>query len=283
MRLPNVLQKIKFSVLWLLGTMQEAVSGKITIKYAGIKIWSQFTLVGRRFVDGVNWNSYNGHYLQELKITEKTNTLLVKKSEIYLKDAKICYASVKVKPLLVSHELLYETILNLQPESVLEIGCGAGDHLANLQNLNPSLKCNGVELLADQLASLKARHEGNNFELMIADVTSKNCSLPKTELVFTHAVLMHISEKENRFFNALENVFDSAENHIVLMENWTQHDFFGAAKKCMETRPGWRMYFDELSRDDQTRIMIISQLELPNLRPLMNYEDLTLGQTIVFH
>ena len=279
----QILKKIKLSSIWFLRTIYEAITGEISLKYAGIKIWSQFTLVGRRFVDGVNWNSYNSHYLQELKITEKTNTLLVKQSEIRFSDGKILYTSPEVKPLLVSHELLYETILSLHPESVLEIGCGAGDHLANLQSFSPALKCQGVELLAGQLESLNARHRDNNFQLLLADVTKKNCPLPKAEIVFTHAVLMHISEKETRFQNALENVFSSAEKHIVLMENWTQHDFFGAAKQCIDFSPGWRIYFDELGRDNQTRIMIISKLDLPSLKVLNNYDDLTLGNEVVFH
>jgi SAM-dependent methyltransferase len=279
----RVIQKINASFLWLLETLKEAASGKITLKYAGIKIWSQFTFVGRRFVDGVNWKSYNSHYLQELKITEKTNTLLVKPTEIYFNDEEIRYTSTEVKPLLVSHELLYETILSLHPESVLEIGCGAGDHLANLQSLSPSLKCIGADLLVGQLESLNTRHMNNNFDLLLADVTNKNCPLPKAELVFTHAVLMHISEKETRFQNALENVFNSAEKHIVLMENWTQHDFFKAANRCIESSPGWRLYFDKLGRDNETRIMIISKLDLPKFKVLSDYGDLTLGNKVVFH
>ena len=207
----------------------------------------------------------------------------MKQNQIHFVDGEIRYTSADVKPLLVSHELLYETILSLHPASVLEIGCGAGDHLANLQSLSPALKCKGVELLSEQLESLKARHSSNKFELFIADVTNKNCPLPKAEIVFTHAVLMHISEKESRFQNALENVFNSAEKHIVIMENWTQHDFFSAAKKCIESSAGWRIYFDELGRDNQTRILIISKLDLPSLKILNDYDDLTLGNKVVFH
>jgi hypothetical protein len=67
------------------------------------------------------------------------------------------------------------------------------------------------------------------------------------------------------------------------MENWTQHDFFSAAQRCIDFSPGWRIYFDALGRDNQTRIMIISKLNLPRLKVLNDYDELTLGSKVVFH
>jgi hypothetical protein len=64
----NFVRKIRLSLLWFFQTIYEAITGKISIKYARIKILSQLTLTGKRFIDGVNWNTYNLHYLEELKI-----------------------------------------------------------------------------------------------------------------------------------------------------------------------------------------------------------------------
>jgi hypothetical protein len=107
--------------------------------------------------------------------------------------------------------------------------------------------------------------------------------LPETELVFTHAVLMHISEKENRYQNALENIFNAAQKHVVLMENWTQHDFFKDVNACLRNHPEWKIYFETSSRDQQTRIMIISKMQLSIFRPLATYDDLLLGEKVIFH
>lgn len=283
MNISKLIKKIKSSSAWLRNTLREATNGEITFKYAAIKIWSQFTLVGKRFLDGVNWSSYNGHYLEELKIAEKTNTLLIKNTEMFIENGMIRASTPNLKPLLVTHHLLYETILKLNPQTVLEVGCGAGDHLANLKILSPNLECYGVDLLQKQLDSLNSRHPRNDFQLNVADVTLVDFLLPKVELLFTHAVLMHITEKEHRFQNTLNNIFMSAQQHIVFMENWTQHNFFVSIERYLVDNSQWKVYFDVSDRDEQIRIMIISKKELPSFEILEDYDDLLLGQPVVFH
>jgi SAM-dependent methyltransferase len=276
-------RKTKASSAWLMNTIIEMLSGKVTFKYTRIKIWSQLTLVGKRFIDGVNWSAYNGHYLEELKFTSKTNTLLIQKDRVSVIDGKLQLIDTKMKPLILSHQLLYESILDLNPREVLEVGCGAGDHLANLKILIPEIKCHGADLLQKQLDSLELRHPNNDFELSTVDITSPNCVLPKVELVFTHAVLMHISEKNNRFAKAIENVFDAATKHIVLVENWTQHDFMSEALRFVEKHPEWRIYYAKSNLDSRARIMVISREELRNQKNLDNYDDLKFGQAIINH
>ncbi len=276
-------QKTKASSAWMMNTIIEMLSGKITFKYARIKIWSQLTLVGKRFTDGVNWGAYNGHYLEELKFTSKTNTLIIKKDKVSVINGKLQLVDPKMKPLILSHQLLYETILDLNPLEVLEVGCGAGDHLANLKSLMPEIKCKGVDLLQKQLDSLATRHPNNDFELGAIDITSPNCVLPKVELVFTHAVLMHISEKSHRFTIAIDNVFNSATKHIVLVENWTQHDFMSEAVRFVEKHPEWRIYYGKSDRDSRSRVMVISSENLRNQKILSDYNDLKFDKNIINH
>jgi SAM-dependent methyltransferase len=276
-------QKAKASSAWMMNTIIEMLTGKSTFRYACIKIWSQLTLVGKRFTDGVNWSAYNGHYLEELKITSKTNTLIIKKNGASVIDGKLQLVDSNTKPLILSHQLLYETILDLNPGEVLEVGCGAGDHLANLKSLMTEIKCTGVDLSQRQLDSLEARHPDNDFELSTCDITSPNCVLPKAELVFTHAVLMHISEKNHRFAIAIENIFNSAVKHIVLVENWTQHDFMSEAIRFAEKHPAWRIYYGESHVDSRARVMVISREKLKNQKILENYDDLKFGEKVIYH
>jgi len=261
-------------VAWTMQTLREFFSGEISFKYTRIKLWSQLTLVGKRFIDGVNWNSYNDHYAEELKILEKTNTLLLQKHSVLISEGQIHLVAENSKPILVTHQLLYETILKLNPKSILEIGCGAGDHLANMQMCIPTLECHGIELLESQLNLLNIRHPNNDFTLHIGDLTSRDYLISKVELVFTQAVLMHITEKESRFQIALRNVLNSANNHVVLMENWTQHDFFFEVQEWQKENPEWKLYFDVSDQDEKVRIMIISKTDLEEYQSLTNYNQL---------
>jgi trans-aconitate methyltransferase len=173
--------------------------------------------------------------------------------------------------------------LKLNPGKVLEIGCGGGDHLANMKNLMPDLECYGVELSSSQLNTLNARHPFNDFKLFLADLTSQNFDAPHVELVFTQAVLMHITERENRFQTALENLMNLAQKHVVLMENWTQHNFLSEAQKVLRNKPGWKIYFDVLERDQETRIMVISKAEHLPLKQLLDYSELLQNKSLEIH
>jgi len=278
----NFVRKIRLSLLWFFQTIYEAITGKISIKYARIKILSQLTLTGKRFIDGVNWNTYNLHYLEELKIIEKTNTTIINSKDVFIDSGKISYINRNQKPLLINHELLYETIIDLNPKSILEVGCGAGDHLANLKSLNQNLECYGTELLEEQLNSLNVRHPNNKFKLNLANITLKECELPKVELVYTNAVLMHITEKKQRFQNALTNIFSAASKHIVLMENWTQHNFYENVKNVLQSQPDYKIYYRAAENDNQTRVMVISKSEL-EYEPMVDYNDLLVGKLISVH
>jgi len=282
MNVLRFIRKIRLSLSWFYQTIYEAITGEITIKYARIKILGQLTLTGKRFIDGVNWKIYNKHYLEELKIIEKTNTTVINNQDIFIKDGKIRYRDINQKPLLINHELLYETIIDLNPKSVLEVGCGAGDHLANLKSLNQNLECYGTELLEEQLNSLNVRHPNNKFKLNLADITLKECTLPEVELVYTNAVLMHITEKKQRFQNALTELFSAATEHIVLMENWTQHNFYESVKIVLQDKPYWKIYFRVAENDNQTRVMVISKSKL-EYEPLVDYNDLLVGKLISIH
>ena len=282
MRVLRFIRKIRLSLSWFYQTIYEAITGEVSIKYARIKILSQLTLTGKRFIDGVNWKTYNKHYLEELKIIEKTNTTVINNQDIFIEDGKIRYRDINQKPLLINHELLYETIIDLNPKSVLEVGCGAGDHLANLKSLDQDLECYGTELLEEQLNSLNVRHPNNKFNLNLANITLKDCALPEAELVYTNAVLMHITEKKQRFQNALTELFSAATEHIVLMENWTQHNFYESVKIVLQDKPDWKIYFRAADNDNQTRVMVISKSKL-KYEPLVDYNDLLVGKIISIH
>jgi hypothetical protein len=86
---------------------------------------------------------------------------------------------------------------------------------------------------------------------------------------------MHITEKENRFSIALNNVLNTGSRFVVLMENWTQHNFLAGAQEFLSNNPEWKVFFKTSNHDEDARIVIISKIELPNFLPLTNYRELS--------
>ena len=248
---------------------------------------SQITFVGLRYIDGVNWEKYHLDYAEELRVIQKTNSTLINLNDIEIQNNRIINKNPKTLPLLAGHKLLYETILTLNPTSILEIGCGGGDHLYNLQVLNPKFLLAGVDRSTNQINFLRQRHPklSQTLNLECIDLTMSGVLLPKTSLIFTQAVLMHISEKDSRFQTALENLFLSDSEIILLMENWTQHDFFSSVRDLISKITSWngaKMFYVESDLDNTIRAMVISKIRT-NFIPLIDYDQLLGSKKILPH
>jgi trans-aconitate methyltransferase len=283
----NFLKMLVRSFTYFVYTVKDFLKGQITFKYAIIKLYSQITRIGRRFVDGVDWQTYSKHYEEELKILAKKYIDRLSRSDgIYLEN-KIHYNQKNRKVLHPNHELLYETILQTKINDLMEIGVGGGDHLVNLKQLNENLKLIGIDLSDEQINLLRKRNPEliKYASLHTKDITDPAISLPKASLVYTQAVLMHISEKQNRFQTALTNVFISATQCVVMMENWTQHNFLSAVKSEIAKNSSWKnsfIYYNSSRSDPKTRCMIISKNKL-EFEPLTGYEQLLIDKRLEIH
>jgi trans-aconitate methyltransferase len=282
MRLLLAIKKVKKSVQNLIETLTSVLTGTISLKYAYYRILSQITFVGKRYIDGVNWKKYNKHYSEELKIIEKVNTLLINAKDIEVVAGKVNLKNPNQLPLHPNAQLLYETILKLHPSSILEVGCGGGDHLANLKTLIPELKVYGVDLLDKQIEFLNNRHPQNDFELKVVDISKNGVIFPSVDVIYTQAVLMHITERNLRFYNSMENLLNSSAKHLILVENWSQHDFFETVKQITYSNK-WKMYFNFLEGNEKTRLMIISKDEQLSFQPLLDYTQLLLDNRLSVH
>lgn len=282
MKLLPAIKKIKRSAQNLIETLSAFLTGTISLKYAYYRISSQITFVGKRYIDGVNWKKYNKHYSEELKIIEKVNTLLITAQDFEVVNSKVILKSSDKLPLHPNAQLLYETILKLHPNSILEVGCGGGDHLANLKNLIPELEVYGIDLLENQIEFLNKRHPQNDFKLNVVDISKKGVIFPNVDVIYTQAVLMHITEKEMRFYNSMENLLNSSAKHLIFVENWSQHNFFETVKQITPVNK-WKMYFNFLEGNEKTRLMIISRDEQLSFQPLLDYNQLLLDNGLSVH
>jgi 2-polyprenyl-3-methyl-5-hydroxy-6-metoxy-1,4-benzoquinol methylase len=227
-------------------------------------------------VDDFNWWKYHMAYRRQ--ITDITNefTLLLSKDQYEITEGKIVL-NPKLLPLNPNHKLLYETIYRLNPKSVLEVGVGGGDHIHNLHLLLPEAEFYGVDISQNQIDFLLHRHPDlkNICRLAVADVTRKDVlnAFGKADLVYTQAVLMHI-RRGNRHIRALKNMFNIS-NYVVLMENWTSHNFFDDITKISHERdfpwPELNIYKND---SGEQILMILSRKELKEFNPLRNNQEL---------
>jgi len=99
-------------------------------------------------------------------------------------------------------------------QSVIEIGCNAGMNLEGIYHANKEIQIKGVE--PNEYALEKAKDVANDrYEILEGNIFDLS-SIPKSDLVFTCTVLIHIAPEN--LINALRNIFDLSNNYILIME-----------------------------------------------------------------
>jgi hypothetical protein len=277
-------KKLILGVRSLFNLCSEISKRNITVMQAVLDIRMRLFNSQRSLRDDFDWTKYPRHYREELKSVSRKHTLNVGVGEFNLVHGEIIL-DTNAKPLHPNHRLLYEVVIALNPNSMREIGFGAGDHLSNLSNMLPGSKLFGIDRSMEQLNTLRVRHPKLQAKLSVTDITDRQIELEAVDLSFTQAVLMHISELNDRYLSAIENILDSTLNHIVLMENWTQHDYIGSIRQLIVSKSNWqnaKLYFKVSSENPNVRCLIVSKL--PCSFPLLvNDDQLLQGQNLLTH
>lgn len=179
-------------------------------------------ILGKKLTDDFHgdWSKYTEHYMAELAGSPVSAGLIPGQYQVI--GGKI-HLGEGLPPLHVNHQAIYEAALHLDPGSVLEVGCGAGDHVFNLSQLLPKAKVQGCDLLETQLDVLDRRHPGLRPSVFQHDIV---VAVPpvRPELVYTQAVLMHLGS--GRLLAALWHIFAASTAYVLMMENWNCHDFY---------------------------------------------------------
>ena len=224
--------------------------------------------------DDYEWSEYYKQYSKQISEIEKENTLILPEGKYSIVEGKIILEQ-SLLPLHPNHKLLYETIYDLKPSSLLEVGCGCGDHLANIQKILHKTKISGCDLLEDQIRFLLSRHPElkANANLFVHDITISPPNI-KVDLVYTQAVIMHI-HRNNRRLSALRNMFHASKKYIVLMENWSCHTFYRDIRKISrEPDFPWESIYLYLNDDGKQILMVISNTALEGYKELHNNKQL---------
>jgi len=280
----SLFKKLILGVKSLCGLCADITKRNITVMQAILDIRMRLFNSQRSLRDDFDWTIYPRHYREELKSVSRRHTLNVEVGEFNLVHGEIVLAH-NAKPLHPNHRLLYEVVIELNPNSIREIGFGAGDHLSNLSNMLPDSKLYGIDRSLEQFNTLRVRHPKLQANLSVTDVTDRQIELETVELSFTQAVLMHISELNDRYLSAVENILDSTSNHIVLMENWTQHDYIGSIRRLIVSKQNWHnaeLYFKVSSENPNVRCMVVSNLPC-SFPLLLNDDQLLQGRNRLTH
>ena len=195
--------------------------------------------------DMFNWSLYHLHYKGELKGNAKNYLPFLSVGDYEFTNNKLIKKNTSIKPLHQSFQFLYETILQLNPQSVFEMGCGTGVHLHNLQTLLPQARICGVDLSNQQLNGLKKTYPQMANSAKQADATVSWAKLPfeVCDTAFTQAVIMHIHTGDSHL-TALENLFRMAKKYVILYESMKSHHFLNDIKKLhSKKRISWDNIF----------------------------------------
>lgn len=208
---------VKFEQVW------KALKGD---KFAKYYVLRKVIRLFSRSQDDFHWNIYTDYYRGEMEQLAKEHTLLLQPADYVFRGQHLEKSKQSIKPLHPNWIALYETILQLQPQAVVEAGCGNGMHLHNLQVLLPGITVTGLDRSAGQLEYLKELNPGLAGSIKNFDLTQ---SLPQdlvssADVCYSQAVIMHI-KTDDLHMQALANMFSIATKQVVLMENWKHHHF----------------------------------------------------------
>jgi SAM-dependent methyltransferase len=253
------------------------LNGKIVLYHLKRKLDQ---LLGKSITDDFDWEHYNTHYRGELQGITHDHALILKEGDYTFRGEGLIKAKEGLLPLHPNHRLLYETVVQLKPASVFELGCGGGDHLANISLLLKNVKLYGADLSQQQLEFLKERHPR-----LDAVTRQFDCTLPfspefsKVDVAYTQAVVMHI-KTGNGHLIALYNLFNVAAKQVALMENWTAHFFVEDIKRLHSLKLiPWKelhFYYRDSEELKKPHLMIVSSTPLP-YKKLTDYSILRDG------
>ena len=225
-------------------------------------------------MDDFDWKQYHNHYQAEVAEVEKIHTQMMSSGDYVFFDGVLSLQS-NVLPLHPNYQLLYETILQLNPVSIFELGCGGGDHLHNIGILLENVQLNGVDISNEQIAFLRKRHPNSK-----AVINQYDCTLPfpfifpQVDVGYTQAVIMHI-QTGNGHRIALSNLFRVATKHVVLMENWRKHEFMEDIQQlhALKVIPWKEIYFYYKGSEEYNmpHLMIVSSVPLQQYKQLTDY------------
>jgi len=218
--------------------------------------------------DMFNWSLYNIHYRGEMFENLKNYSINLENNDYIYENNQLIKNDQFKKSIHENWRLIYETILDLKPKKVFELGCGNGMHLHNIQKLNPDIKLFAIDRDKKQIEYLNESYPDLNAEIMERDATIQFPQNLRSlvDLSFTQAVIMHLYTG-NSHLEALANLFNVSNKHVLLMERWKNHNIMEDIKNLHQQKKiEWDkifFYYKNSTETNKPHLMICSKEILP--------------------
>jgi len=199
----------------------------------------------RKFYDDdFDWDNYTSDsYERRLKGDVEAEFQTKINSEDAQFDAATGDLKLAGQPMHPNPHLILEVIGRLKPASVHEVGCGGGDHIANVARLYPDTEITGGDRGVAQLELALRRHPELKNRIGIQDITMPwSGAWPRADLVYSQAVLMHIHTAASHFV-ALSNMVRMSNKCVMLVENNQCHNF---ADDITALKAGGHLHWEDL-------------------------------------
>ena len=193
--------------------------------------------------DDHRWSQYTKRYEREMLEGWPDPTTMLASKFTEEKGELVMHSK---RPLNANWKEIYHQVHRLKVKSVFECGCGPGEHLVNIYNMNPDIVINGCDYSQSQLDLGRKYLNLEKYEfakrLVVKDFTDSAGidELGKHEFVYTQAVTMHLSYDNAKKF--LLNMKELSTKYILLLENPSCHDY---KKLVREALPEYKRIFGE--------------------------------------
>lgn len=184
--------------------------------------------------DEYNWPEYTKEYSEQIK------TIAEKENDLFITEYEIVAGEIQLKDKLHNNwKEVYSTAYRLKPKSIYECGCGMGMHLRNLKAILPEdTRIGACELLPSQV-ELGIKEYGlhgsifSNIDYVdFTDTIDVARFVPRSEFVFSQAVVMHLSTDRAKRF--LHNMGIVSTKWILLVEGVKNHEnWYDMVKECL--------------------------------------------------
>lgn len=182
------------------------------------------------------WENYTPEYSGQLREMVQND-----KFDFFVRNYEIVDKSPVFHDNLVSNwKELYSLIYEKNPKSVFEFGCGACYHLRNLMTLCPQIEISGADYLQSQIDFGKEFIPKDlEFPKNVSsrDLTGDVSDLPKVELVYSQAVVMHLNSE--KAVKMMRNMGQVSTKYIIMVEGVRNHEnWYDLVRYSL---PDWKM------------------------------------------